>query len=81
MCPPWFATRSADVVHAARHFNLSNCSVGDFVAWGGWQGYDVVRFYTNIHTQDLIDKLCTVMGRAWQRHTIATPSCICVQVF
>jgi hypothetical protein len=80
-CPPWFATRSAEVVDAAHKFNLSNTSARKFVAGGGWKGYDVVRLYTNINTRDLIAKLCTVMGWAWQRHADGSQPCTCVQVF
>jgi hypothetical protein len=52
-CPPWYASRSAEVVDIVRRFNLSATTEEEFVAGGGWPGYDVVRLYTNINTQDL----------------------------
>lgn len=78
-CKPWYATRSAQVVDTVRRFNYAHMSVADFVAGGGWQGYDVVRLYTNINTSDLKAKLWEVLDWAWAEHDTARHSC--VQVF
>lgn len=67
--PPWYATRSAQVVDVVRRLNSYNMSLDDFQAGHGWHGYDVVRLYTNIDLQDLISKLSTVLDWAWACHT------------
>lgn len=67
--PPWYASRSTQVVHAVRRMNYSNLSVSEFVHGGGWHGYDVVRLYTNIDLKALVAHLSSVVEWAWEYHT------------
>jgi hypothetical protein len=66
--PPWFATRSVQVVDMVRGVNGCCFSKEKFEEGGGFQGYDVVRLYTNIDIQDLKSKISSVLGLAWQAH-------------
>jgi hypothetical protein len=65
---PWYASQSAQVVRAIELFNSQPTSYHEFLDSGGWQGYDVVRLYTNIDIADLNEKLGAVLQLVWQRH-------------
>jgi hypothetical protein len=75
--PPWYATKSAQVVDTVRRFNTACMSKEQFEAEGGWHGYDVVRLYTNIDLNDLIVALTDILTMAWGQH----PGCDVIQVF
>lgn len=60
--PPWYATRSAQVVSLVKHFNRLRMNESDFLRGSGWQGSDVVRLYTNIPQDDLIQSLAALLG-------------------
>jgi hypothetical protein len=45
-------SQSAHVVRAVQLFSSQPPSWNEFLASGGWQGYDVVRWYTNVNTTD-----------------------------
>jgi hypothetical protein len=74
--PPWYASQSAQVVRAVQLFNSQPPSMQAFVASGGWQGYDVVRLYTNIDIADLNEKLSAVLASVWQQHAAAARSAV-----
>lgn len=78
--PPWYATRSAQVVDAVRRLNCMHLSLEEFVHGGGWHGYDVVRLYTNNDLHDLVARLSCVIGWAWEFHTTQQGDQV-VQVF
>jgi hypothetical protein len=65
---PWYASKSSQVVRAVQLFNSQPPSWQEFQDSGGWQGYDVVRLYTNIDIADLNEKLGAVLQLVWQRH-------------
>jgi len=55
--PTWYASKSTDVVDTVRRFNAANIPITQYVAGGGWHGYDVERLYTNIELSS-ISKSC-----------------------
>eukprot|EP00878_Enallax_costatus_P021790 GHUV01023092.1.p1 GENE.GHUV01023092.1~~GHUV01023092.1.p1 ORF type:complete len:597 (-),score=32.06 GHUV01023092.1:95-1885(-) len=68
--PPWYATRSAQVVSLVKHFNKLRVCESEFVRGSGWQGFDVVRLYTNIPQDDLVQSLSALLGElVWDKHT------------
>lgn len=75
--PPWYATKSSQVVDTVRRFNTTCMSAQQFEADGGWHGYDVVRLYTNIDLHDLVVTLTDVLTMAWEQHV----GCDVIQVF
>jgi hypothetical protein len=66
--PPWYATQSSQVTSTVQLFNSQPPSWAEYYAGGGWQGYDVIRLYTNIDIADLNTKLSAVLGAVWRRH-------------
>jgi len=49
--------------------SMQSCMThAQFTAGGGWQGYDVVRLYTDIDQQDLNSALSNVFSVAWDIH-------------
>lgn len=69
--PPWYATRSAEVVAMVKFFNKLCMSTKEFTAGFGWQGYDVVRLYTNIPQDDLVQSLSNLLGElVWDAHEV-----------
>lgn len=53
-----------------RHFNQQRMSESEFVRGSGWQGFDVVRLYTNISQDDLIQTLSALLGElVWDKRS------------
>jgi hypothetical protein len=65
---PWYASQLALVLRAVQLFNSQPPSWQEFMDSGQWQGYDVVRLYTDIDIADLNEKLHDVLQMVWQRH-------------
>jgi hypothetical protein len=63
--PPWFATRSVQVVDMVRNFNGSNTTPEEFAEGSGFHGCNVVRLYTNTDVTDLKLKIRRGLELAW----------------
>jgi hypothetical protein len=64
---PWLCDNTEAIRTMVDRFNTSCMPYDEYVRGGGWRAWDVVRLFTNIDQQDLIQRINGMLQRMWRR--------------